>query len=289
VRIGQWDLSKSRMKNISFFLPPPSEQTAIANFLDEKTAKIDKAIAQKERLIEMLKERKQIIIQNAVTKGIDPNAKMKDSGVEWIGEIPEDWEVIRLKHLTNKISDGEHISPIFTDTGMPFLSAKDIRDGYISFPEDKFVCYRDGYKFRQRCNPEYGDLLLVSRGATIGRVSIVNTKREFCLLGSVILMKPNNRARKDYLVTAMRNEKLKNEFLNTSHHSAQQAIYLVKVAEVYLPIPSFHEQSAIIDFVKAESKKIDKAISLQKNQIEKLKEYKSVLIDAAVTGKIKVA
>ena len=269
-------------------IPPKEEQTAIANFLDDKTAKIDQAIAQKEKLITLLKERKQIIIQQAVTKGLDPNVKMKDSGVEWIGEIPEHWEVVRIKHLSDKITDGEHISPIFTDIGMPFLSAKDIRDGYISFPENKFVSLRDGKKFRLRCNPEIGDLLLVSRGATIGRVSIVDSEREFCLLGSVILIKPSKKVFNKYLVSAMRNEKLQDEFLNTSHHSAQQAIYLVKVAEVHLPIPPHNEQSDIVQYLYEKGQKIDQAISLQKNQIEKLKEYKATLIDSAVTGKIKV-
>lgn len=269
-------------------IPPKNEQTAIANFLDDKTAKIDQAIAQKERMIELLKERKQIIIQNAVTKGLDPNVKMKDSGVEWIGEVPEHWEVVRIKHLSEKITDGEHISPIFTDIGMPFLSAKDIRDGYISFPENKFVSLRDGKKFRLRCNPEIGDLLLVSRGATIGRVSIVDSEREFCLLGSVILIKPSKKVFNEYLVSAMRNEKLQDEFLNTSHHSAQQAIYLVKVAEVQLPIPPHNEQSDIVQYLYEKGQKIDQAISLQETQIQKLKEYKATLIDSAVTGKIKV-
>ncbi|WBL24520.1 restriction endonuclease subunit S [Zunongwangia sp. HGR-M22] len=289
VRIGQWDLSKSRMKSIPFLLPPKQEQIAIAGFLDEKCVKIDAAIAQKQKLIEHLKERKQIIIQNAVTKGLDPDVKMKDSGVEWIGEIPEHWDCIRIKHLSKKITDGEHISPEFTNDGMPFLSAKDIRDGYIKFPNNKFVSYRDGKKFRQRCNPEKGDLLLVSRGATIGRISQVDTDKEFCLLGSVILIKTNHKIANDFIVVAMANDKLKEEFLNTSHHSAQQAIYIVKAAEVYIPAPPLLEQNEIVSYLEIERKKIDNAIQLHQQQIEKLKEYKSSLIDAAVTGKIKVS
>lgn len=97
VRIGQWDLSKSRMKEIPFFIPLPEEQHTIAEFLDDKTAKIDQLIAIKEKEINLLKERRQILIQKAVTKGLDPNVKMKDSGVDWIGEIPEHWEVRKLK------------------------------------------------------------------------------------------------------------------------------------------------------------------------------------------------
>lgn len=296
-------------KNISYSilsyslipLPEKDEQTAIANFLDNKTTKIDQAIAQKEKLIELLKERKQILIQNAVTGKVVWSKKEqkfvplalsevegKDSGVEWIGEIPEGWEVIKIKRIAKKITDGEHISPMFTDEGMPFLSAKDIREGYIEFPNNKFVKIRDGKKFRERCNPERGDILLVSRGATIGRVSKVETDIEFCLLGSVILIKPNSKIDTDFLSKALGNKVLQDTFLNTSHHSAQQAIYIVKVAEVYIAFPPKEEQKAIVSNIETQSTKIDKAIALQQNQIEKLKEYKSVLIDNTVTGKIRV-
>ena len=99
VRIGQWDLSKSRMREIPFIVPPIEEQIAIANFLDCKTAKIDQAIAIKEKQIALLKERKQILIQNVVTRGLDPNVPMKESGIEWIGDIPEHWEVRRSKYI----------------------------------------------------------------------------------------------------------------------------------------------------------------------------------------------
>ncbi|HEY0354766.1 MAG TPA: hypothetical protein VGC29_01100, partial [Flavisolibacter sp.] len=118
-------------------VPPIEEQDAIVEFLDRKTAQIDKAIAQKEKLIELLKERRQILIHKAVTRGLDPNVKMKDSGVEWIGLTPDHWKVVKLKRVTSKITDGEHISPDFTLEGMPFLSAKDIRENCILFPDNK--------------------------------------------------------------------------------------------------------------------------------------------------------
>jgi type I restriction enzyme S subunit len=213
---------------------------------------------------------------------------MKDSGVEWIGEIPEGWEVLKLKRVTTKITDGEHISPTFTDSGMPFLSAKDVREGFIEFPDNKFVSVRDGKKFRLRCNPEKEDVLLVSRGATIGRVSIVSSDKEFCLLGSVILLKPNSKIKSEYLLRSMENKLLQDNLLNTSHFSAQQAIYLVNVCEVKIAIPSLLEQTEIVKSVKSLETKIATTISLKEQEIEKLKEYKATLINSAVTGKIKV-
>ena len=103
VSIGH--LTKDKLINLELPVPPKSEQTRIAHFLDQKTAQLDQAIAQKEQLIELLKERRQILIQNAVTRGLDPNVKMKDSGVEWIGEVPEHWEIMRAKFLFNEIDD----------------------------------------------------------------------------------------------------------------------------------------------------------------------------------------
>jgi type I restriction enzyme S subunit len=115
VRIGQWDLSKPRMKEIPFLIPPLQEQTAIANFLDDKTAKIDQAIAIKQKQIELLKERRQILIHKAVTRGLNENVKLKDSGVEWIGEIPEHWEVLfnrRIFRENTKRNFGDNELPL---------------------------------------------------------------------------------------------------------------------------------------------------------------------------------
>lgn len=283
-------ISKDNFFSFRTFLPPLSEQEKIAHFLDRKTALIDQDIDIdiKQKQIDLLKERRQILIHKAVTQGLNPNVEMKDSGVEWIGKIPKHWEVIKLKRVTTKITDGEHISPTFTDSGMPFLSAKDVRDGFIEFPNNKFVTERDGKKFRLRCNPEKGDILLVSRGATIGRVSTVSTDKDFCLLGSVILLKPNSRIISDYLLYSMENKLLQDNILNTSHFSAQQAIYLVNVSDVKIAIPKIKEQNEIISYIKVISQKIATAISLKEQEIAKLKEYKSTLINSAVTGKIRV-
>jgi len=281
-------ISKENFMSFKALVPSFSEQTAIANFLDRKMAQIDQAISIKEKQIELLKERKQILIHNAVTRGLDQDVKMKDSGVEWIGEIPEHWQVVSLKRISSKITDGEHISPTFTDSGMQFLSAKDVREGFVEFPNNKFVSLKDGKKFRQRCNPQINDVLLVSRGATIGRVAKVATTEEFCLLGSVILLKPNASVLCDFLLGAMQNVLLQQHLLNTSHFSAQQALYLVNIINVQIALPALDEQKTVINYIDNINQKIATAISLKQKEIEKIKEYKSTLINSAVTGKIKV-
>ena len=231
---------------------------------------------------------KTAIINQAVTKGIDPDVRLKESGIDWLAEIPEKWKVTALKRLVTKITDGEHISPNFTQIGMPFLSAKDVRDGYVRLPNDKFVDYDDGLRFRTRCNPEHNDILLVSRGATVGRVAIINTDTVFCLLGSVILLKPKENILFSYFFYSLKNKLIQDNFLLASQSSAQQAIYLVNVATIFLAIPSFEDQTAIVQHIETETASINAKIAKTKKIIALQKEYRTALISEVVTGKIKV-
>lgn len=281
-------VSSNDVSILKYIFPPADEQLSISNYLDRQTQKIDRLIANKKAQAEKLKELRQIEINNAVTKGLNPNAEMKDSGIDWLGKIPKHWEVKRLKNVSEKITDGEHIAPNFTDSGMPFLSAKDVRENEILFEEDKFVSEKDGLSFRQRCNPERGDALIVSRGATVGRVSIVKTDRIFCLLGSVILIKPTNKINSEFLFYALTNPKIQENLYQTSQSSAQQAIYLVNISFLKLAIPPIEEQIEISKVLVGKTKLIDNLIKNIENQIEKLQELRKINIYEAVTGKIKV-
>lgn len=301
------------IERLRLSIPPTEEQIIISTYLDSETQKIDRLIANKKAQAEKLKELRQIEINNAVTKGLnfdscdfcDENdlkvaqnqgnqlikkitVQTKDSGIDWLGNIPEHWEVKRLKNVAEKITDGEHIAPNFTDSGMPFLSAKDIRENEILFEEDKFVSEKDGLSFRQRCNPERGDALIVSRGATVGRVSIVKTDRVFCLLGSVILIKPTTKISSDFLFYSLTNPKIQENLYQTSQSSAQQAIYLVNISFLKLAIPPIKEQIAIAEQLVQRTAIVDKLIKNIESQIEKLQELRKIKIYEAVTGKIKV-
>ena len=138
-----WTTRYDEMKNIKAGFPPLQEQTAIANFLDEKTAKIDQTIAQKEKLIELLKERKQIIIQKAVTKGLNPNVKMKPSGIDWIGDIPEHWECIKFKYVIRTKArlgwKGLKAHEYVENSGYGFLSTPNIKGSEIDFSKAYFI------------------------------------------------------------------------------------------------------------------------------------------------------
>ncbi len=290
VRIGQWDLSQARMREIPFFIPPSSEQSAIVRYLDYMDRRIRRYIASRQKLIRLLNEQKQAIIHQAVTGQIDvrtghPYPAYKPSGVEWLGDVPEHWQEIRLKFLTRKITDGEHISPNLSDHGIPLLSAQDVRDRAINYNVDKYVSEENAESFWRRCNPTHGDLLVVSRGATIGRVGVVEEEIPFCLMGSVILCKLREDYGSLFLYYSLKAEHAKTSLWFSSASSAQQAIYIRDVAELRLPVPPPKERTAIVNYLCVVVAEIEKTITCFKHEISLLREYRTRLIADVVTGK----
>lgn len=161
-------------------------------------------------------------------------------------EVPDGWVWASLDQLTSKITDGEHISPTTTHHGEPLLSAKDVQDNGVLFEDAKFVTTEDAEKFRLRCDPEYGDILIVSRGATIGRTCRVQTKRYFCLMGSVILAKPVHLLESRCLSASLKSRELQKAMIALSGSTAQQAIYIRDIKSLPIPLSPLAEQLAII-------------------------------------------
>ncbi|MCI5163652.1 MAG: restriction endonuclease subunit S [Candidatus Electrothrix sp. AX5] len=266
--------------------PSLPEQTAIANFLDEKTTKIDTAIAQKKQMISLLKERKQVLIQNAVTKGIDPAAKMKDSGVDWIGEIPEHWEVKSLKYCT-KIFRGKFTHRPRNDSRLydgkyPFFQTGDVAKA------GKFLS-----KYRQTLN-DLGlrvstlipkGTIVITIAANIGDVAILDI--DACFPDSIVGFAPMRILERNFFYNSLL--VMKEQFMSSTIKNTQMNLNVDRIGTNSIAIPPLAEQTAIVDFIETESAKIDTSITLQQQQITKLKEYKTILIDHAVTGKIKVA
>lgn len=287
-------------KNISYpelsysLLPIPSfeEQTAIARFLDEKTAKIDKAIAQKEKLIELLKERKQIIIQDLVTgkkvwnetqQAWTAPAKTKDSGVEWIGEIPEGWEVKRLKFLLNErnersITGEEPLFMVSQTFGLvPRAEYHEKAEVASSTIGNKMVYQNDLVFNKLKAH------LGVFFKSTIPYQGIVSPDYAvYYSKGGIVDLK--------FLESLFRHPIYINQFIVRATGIVEGLIrlYTSELFDIHVPVPSPMEQTKILDKIEFESRKTEKAISIQQTQIEKLKEYKATLIDSAVTGKIKV-
>lgn len=260
-----WTTRYSEMKNIMVSFPPVIEQTAIVQFLDHKTAQIDRAIAIKEAQIALLNERKQIMIQEAVTKGLDPTVPMKDSGVEWIGEIPAHWEVKKLKYF-GSIKSGDGITN----------SELKEQGVYEVFGGNGFMGYSDKYNI-------IGEKLIIGRvGAYCGNVRYVNEKK--WISDNALVLNLRSGMSFEYIKYVLESFNLNK--LNTSN--AQPLITGSKVMNVALPLPTERERKKILEFIYKNDRKIIKAILSLKNQIQTLKEYKTTLINEAVTGKIKI-
>jgi len=272
VRIGQWDLSKSRMKSIPFLLPPVQEQTAIAGFLDEKCGKIDTAIAQKQKLIELLKERKQIIIQNAVTKGLNSNVKMKDSGVEWIGEIPEHWEVKNLRYSFQFLN--------YKRIPLSAIEREKMQGKYPYYGASGIIDYVDDYIYNEKL------ILIAEDGANLLSKSTplaFTAEGKYWVNNHAHILRPRNSG---FLYWAEQLSLI--DYTTVISGAAQPKLSRENLGSVKTIVPPKTEITKIEKYIEEKSVKINESLLLQQQQIEKLKEYKSSLIDASVTGKIKV-
>ena len=279
-------IPKDAFLSFKTFVPKKSIQTAIANFLDQKTAQIDEAIAIKETQIALLKERKQIIIQKAVTQGLNPDVPMKDSGVEWIGKIPEHWEVKKIKYLAKifrgKFTHRPRNDPSLYDGIYPFFQTGDVARA------SKFL-----KNYRQTLN-EKGlrvstlipkGTVVITIAANIGDVAILDL--DACFPDSVVGFSPREKIGRDFLYFALGN--MKQQFMDSSIKNTQMNLNVERIGSNYICQPPTEEQKCIVEYIEKIEVDTELAIDLQLTQIEKLREYKATLINSAVTGKIKVA
>lgn len=277
VRIGQWDLSKARMKVIPFVLPSEEEQSLIANFLGKKTAQIDEAIAIKEQQISLLKERKQIIIQKAVTQGLDPNVPMKDSGVDWIGQIPEHWEISRAKQILRKLNRTRHKNGntvICSNHGCSKLLG-DVNQGLVSLTQHDYQGVNEG------------DLLVHGMDAWHGAIAISEHTGD-CTSVVHVCDTHQNKAYIAYYLKVLAIMNVYKVISNGVRGNTSDFRSWSKFGDIQIILPPIAEQDEIVELLDKQIQTTDHSIELFKHQITYLKEYKNALINSAVTGKIKV-
>jgi type I restriction enzyme, S subunit len=288
--------SRLRLYTDDFFripsiLPPLSEQEKIAQFLDEKTTKIDKAIEIKERQIELLKERRQILIHRAVTRGLHENVSLKGSGVEWIGEIPEHWEVKRLRYI-GKCQNGVSKGAEYFGTGFPFVSYGDVYKS-IELAENVNGLAESSIEDRKQYSVKEGDVFFTRTSETVEEIGFASTClktiEDATFAGFLIRFRPS----KDILYKGFS----KFYFSSKTHRAffVKEMNLVIRASlsqellnRMPIIIPPFEEQIAIAEYLENISTKISKAIELKEREIEVLKEYKSSLINSAVTGKVKI-
>ena len=283
--------SRLRLYTDDFFriislLPPIPEQTAIAEFLDDKTTLIDQAVGIEEKQIELLKERRQILIHRAVTRGINPNVKLKESGVEWIGEIPEHWEVKRLKYL-GRIRYGLGQPPKEKENGLPLIRATNVERGKIV---EKDLVFVDPEDIPWERDPELkeNDIIVVRSGAYTADSAIIPKKYAGSIAGYDMVFTPHTINPLFMSFALLAKYILFDQLYLLRMRAAQPHLNAEELGDTLVLCPPDEEQFFIAKYIEDLSNKIATAISLKQQEIEKLKEYKASLINEVVTGKIKV-
>lgn len=287
---GIQNLDTNSYLNEKLALPSLHEQEAIVSFLNQKTSEIDQAIAIKEQQIALLNERKQIVIQKAVTQGLDPNVVMKDSGVEWIGKIPEHWLYEPIKYSLKGIVDCEHKTAPFVDEKEFFvIRTSNVKNGKLVYDDAKYTHEKGYNEWTRRGVPTPGDVLL-TREAPAGEACLVPSNQKICLGQRMVWLKINNeRVLSQFILYLIYSNVVRTYIDFLSAGSTVLHFNMADIKNIPVLIPPLVEQKSIIQYLDKIESDINHSIEIIKLQIAKLKEYKTTLINDAVTGKIKVA
>jgi type I restriction enzyme S subunit len=279
-------ISRTQLGNINILLPPTDQQKSIANFLDQKTAEIDGLIADKEKLIELLQEKRQAIITETVTKGLNPNVKMKDSGIEWIGEIPEHWRLSKIKYesLINNKTLSESTDDDYEIDYIDISSVTSIGeiDGVqsLNFKDAPSRARRILYK---------GDTIVSTVRTYLKAIAFIENAQSnlICSTGFAVLT-PLSKVVPKYLFYLMRSEKYVNEIVRRSVGVSYPAVNASDIGALECALPDRDEQMYIVEYLDNCTTQINQLVNDIQAQIQKLKEYRQSLISEIVTGKIDV-
>jgi len=271
-------------------LPPKLEQQKISSFLDKKILEIDNTIEKDKQLIERLKEKRTALINHVVTKGLNPNAKMKDSGIDWIGEIPNGWQARKLKHLIYKKPQyGANSEPEVNENkqDIRYVRITDI-DSFGNLRKDSLAYLSKddarGFKLKE------GDILFARSGATVGKVYYYTNKdSECCYAGYLIRYVTNRKLLDPKFLYYYSLSKMYRGWVNLILiQSTIENVSAEKYNNLILSVPPIQEQNSICSFLDKATYNIDKTIQKIEREIELLEEYKKSLIHYVITGKIDV-
>ncbi|MDX8221550.1 restriction endonuclease subunit S [Acinetobacter pittii] len=286
---AQPNISDTAMVDFCISIPSIDEQIKIAKFLDHETTKIDTLIAKQEKLIELLKEKRQAVISHAVTKGLNLNTPMKDSGVEWLGEVPEHWEKKILKYIVSQQGGGtpDKSNLSFWDGDIPWVSPKDMKVDYISTSQDK-ITVQAIEQSSTKLVP-IGSVLMVVRGMIlIHSVPVALNKEALTINQDMKALIPNKLLNSEYFLYLLKG--LKDyllDYVETSGHGTK-CLRSDDFMNMPLFLPDVEEQKNIVEYIKIKSKKFDSLTDKAESAIQLMKERRTALISAAVTGKIDV-
>ncbi|BAK13752.1 restriction endonuclease subunit S [Pantoea ananatis] len=286
--LGRWRLPTEAFNEIVYPCPSLTEQIHIASFLDHETAKIDNLIEKQRQLIELLKEKRQAVISHAVTKGLNPDVPMKDSGVEWLGEVPEHWIVSGFKKYLSSIVDYRGKTPNKTDEGILLVTARNIKKGVLDYTlSQEFIAPSDYKEVMGRGLPDIGDVLFTTE-APLGEVANVD-RVDIALAQRIIKFKGMASRLDNYYFKYFIMSSAFQQSLNLySSGSTAQGIKAERFVYLRKLLPPINEQMEIVGFLDKEITKIDILVEQQFVMLSLLQERRTALISAAVTGKIDV-
>jgi type I restriction enzyme S subunit len=201
-------------------------------------------------------------------------------------ELTEGWKWMKLLHVAKKITDGEHFRPKTEESGVPFLSAKDVRDEGVSFDDPLYISQETAKKALVRCDPQKGDILIVSRGATVGRMCIVKTDKTFCLLGSVILIKVNELINNNFLNYFLKSPFANQKMVTISGATAQQAIYLRDIKNIKIPLCSIKQQKKVVQAIESRLSVADKMEESITESLQQAEALKQSILKKAFEGRL---
>jgi type I restriction enzyme S subunit len=281
-------LDQQEVGHLPFTVPPLSEQRQISAFLDFKTSQIDALIGHKERLIALLEEKRQAVISHAVTRGLDPAAPLKDSGVPWLGMVPKHWRTLALRRAVTKFVDYRGATPKKVDVGVRLVTASNVHNGAIDYGvSEDFISEEDYLPWMVRGFPAVGDVLLTTE-APLGETAMVDNDK-IALAQRVILFKVNHaRMTNEYLCLYFQSAAGKGELWSRSTGSTAIGIKASHLKGIPVIVPPLPEQQAITDHVSCVTSRVKAAMGPIREGIARLQEYRTALISAVVTGQIDV-
>ena len=285
-------LTSSTLNNFYIAIPDSiSEQTAIANYLDHKTTQIDTLIAKKEQFISLLQEERTAVINQAVTKGLDPKVKMKDSGIEWLGEIPEHWEVAKFNLYVSIRHGHQFMNHDFTDDGVKVVKITQLhKDGYLDLSKCSYVSSEQLENYQSILIKEK-DILMCLTGGTIGKIIRVGEVNEPLLQNYRVGHFSSGKASKisdDFIFWLMSSESIVSQIFFQMRETGQPNIGMDDFGRMRITIPPLMEQEKIVKHIVNKTVEISEILIKSKQEIELLKEYKTALISEVVTGKVDV-
>ena len=274
------------VENLMVALPSVQEQRAISTFLDRETAKIDALVAKKERLMKLLQEKRTALITRAVTKGLHPDVRMKDSGIEWLGAIPAHWDLVALRRRWSVV-DCKHLTVPFVSEGIPLASVRETQSFELDLKDSHHTTF-EWYKTLVEGDrkPRCGDLIYC-RNVSVGSASLV-AKDDIFAMGQDVCLIRSSAENQRWLNYYLCSSAMSRQLASTLVGSTFDRINVAEIMALLIPVPPRVEQDKTAQFLDLETAKIDTLLAKIRTAIDHLKELRTALLSAAVTGKIDV-